>query len=399
MEESRYTEEVYTRMGELLNKLKPQSPGQEEMLEALENTSYDIVGLFGPTGTGKSLFSLLYGLDAVLEGKYKRFIISRPVIDVVTGKEITAVEAGPQYLELASAYTKDILSGFINWSKVEELIKQGKVVFADTHYLRGRTFDDSIIFLDDAQSVQPESAIEIMMRIGYNSRLIVAGDPVFQRDPKMGVEGISVIRDVLLGEEKAKVVDLGLKDIVRPGARRGIRLLIETRMRNRQLNDVEKKVIEAARIYAPDADVITVVEFIDEKKRFEITSENVPDALVIVKEGYLGRLVGKGGERISQIEEDTELRLRAVELTLDFKSIIRAIHPVSWIHKHIEDVDFAGPNLAVKVRTEGFGAFVGQKGFYVKFVDAVMTKLMGVGVRVYEVAGEETRARRRRRKK
>jgi len=379
----------------VLEQLKPMSPGQEEMLEALTSDEYEIVGLFGPTGSGKSLFSVLYGIDAVMKGKYRRLIISRPVVDVVTGKELTAQELGEQYYEIASAYLKDILSGFVDWEKIEELMKEGKVVLADTHYLRGRTFDDSIIFLDDAQNIPPESSIEILMRIGRNSKFIIAGDPVFQKPHGMERDGATVMREVLIGEEKAKVVDLGLKDIVRPGARRGIRLLIELRMRNRPLNEVEKRVIEAARIYAPDADVITVVEFIDAKKQFNINAEHVPDALILVKEGYLGRLVGRGGERIQKIEEDTELRLRAVELTLDFSNIIRAIHPVSWIYKHIVDVDFEGPYLAVKVRSSEFGAFVGQRGFHVKFLDAVFKKLLGVGVKAYEVVEEERRRRRR----
>ena len=381
----------------VLEQLKPMSPGQEEMLEALTSDEYEIVGLFGPTGSGKSLFTVLYGIDAVLRGDYRRLIISRPVVDVVTGKELTARELGEQYYEIASEYLRDILSGFVEWSTVEKLIEEGRVVFADTHYLRGRTFDDSLIFLDDAQNIPPESSIEILMRIGRNSKFVIAGDPVFQKPQGVERDGATVIREVLLGEEKAKVVDLGLKDIVRPGARRGIRLLIELRMRNRPLNELERKVVEAARIYAPDADVITVVEFIDAKKQFEITAEHVPDALILVKEGYLGRLVGRGGERIQKIEEDTELRLRAVELTLDFTNIIRAIHPVSWIYKHIVDVDFEGPFLAVKVRSSEFGAFVGQRGFHVKFLDAVFRKLLGVGVKAYEVAEEETRKRRRRR--
>ncbi len=385
-------------MGALLEKLKPMSPGQEEMLKALTSDEYEIVGLFGPTGSGKSLFSILYGIDAVMEGKYKRFILSRPVIDVATGRELTAQELGPQYYEIAMTYLKDILAGFIEWSEVERLIKEGKIMFADTHYLRGRTFDDSVIFLDDAQNVPPESSVEIMMRIGRNSKFIIAGDPVFQKPQGLERDGATVIREVLMGEESAKVVDLGLKDIVRPGARRGIRLLIEMRMRNRPLNEAERRVIEAARIYAPDADVITVVEFVDAKKQFQITAEHVPDALIVVKEGYLGRLVGRGGERIQKIEQDTELRLRAVELTLDFTNIIRAVHPVSWIHKHIVDVDFQGPYLAVKVRSDEFGAFVGQRGFHVKFIDAVFRKLMGVGVRAYEVVEEEEERRRRRRR-
>ena len=382
-------------MGKLLQKLKPLSPGQEEIRNALTSDEYEIVGLFGPTGSGKSLFSVLYGIDAVLNGKFKRFIISRPVVDVVTGREITAQELGPQYYEIATTYLKDVLAGFIEWSEVEKLVKEGRVMFADFHFLRGRTFDDTVIFLDDAQSIPPQSSIEMLMRIGRNSKFVIAGDPVFQKPQSVERDGATIIREVLLGEEKAKVVDLGLKDIARPGAKRNIRLFIEMRMRNRSINEAEKRVIDAARVYAPDADVITVVEFVDAKKRFGIASEHVPDALVVVKEGYLGRLVGRGGERIQKIEQDAELRLRAVELTLNFANVVGAVHPVSWIQKHIVDVDFQGPELAIKVRSEEFGAFVGQKGFYVKFLDTIFRKLMGVGARAIEVAEEPKKRRKR----
>ncbi len=376
---------------EIFESLKPLTPGQVEMIKAFKNKNYEIIGLFGPTGSGKSLFSVAYSIDAVIKGEYSRFILSRPIIDIVTGKELTAADIGSLYYDIALSYLKDILTGFIDWSIVKKLLDEGKIVVADTHYLRGRTFDNSIIFLDDAQSIPTDSAVEIMMRIGRNSRFIVAGDPVFQK-PMSGTDGASLLREILLGEETAKVIDLGLKDIVRPGARRGIRLLLEIRMRRRPLSTVEKQVIDSARIHAPDADIITVVEFVDEKKTYNITSENVPDALIIVKEGHLGRIIGRGGERIEAVEADTGLKLRAVELKLDFKPLIRAIHPVSWVFKHIVDVDFAGPDLAVKVESDAFGAFVGQKGFHVKFLDSVMRKLLMVGVKAVEV---EAKPRRR----
>jgi len=368
----------------ILEKLKPMSPGQEELLEALKSDSYEVVGVFGPTGTGKSLLSVAYGIDSVMEGKYKRFIIAKPVVDVVTGKEVTSVEAGTLYYDLASAYLKDILTGLVEWQDVDKLLQDGRLVFADAHYLRGRTFDESIIFIDDAQAVMPESTIEAFMRVGRESKFIVAGDPVLQSVLGTDPSGVVMLREVLLGEDKAKVVDLGLKDIVRPGAKRGIRLLLEMKMRRRPLNNIERSVIDAARIYAPDADVITVLDLIDDKRSFDITAEHVPDALVIVKEGYLARFIGKGGERINKIEQETDLKLRAIELTLNFTELIRAIHPVSWIHKHVVDADFAGPSLTVKVKEE-FGAFVGQKGLYVKFLDSALKRLMGVGL----VASEE----------
>jgi len=367
----------------VFNKLEPVTPGQEEIRKALLDKKYEIVGLFGPTGSGKSLFGILYGISVVLSGEYKRFILSRPVIDVVSGKELTAADIGELYYELATNYLKDILTGFVEWRVVEDLFKENKIVVADTHYLRGRTFDESIIFLDDSQSIPTESAVEILMRIGHNSRFIIAGDPVFQR-PYGSRDSASLLREILLGEETAKVVDLGLKDIVRPGARRGIRLLLETKMRSRVLSDQEKQVLESIRIHAPDADVVTIVEFISEKKMFNIISENAPDALIVVKEGYIGRVIGKGGERIEAVEADTGLKLRAVELSLDFKPLIRAIHPVNWVYKFIQDADFAGPDLLVKVESEGYGAFVGQKGFHVRFIDSVMRKLLNVGVKVVE---------------
>ena len=377
-----------------LDVIKPLSPGQEELLSVLKDRSYDIVGVFGPTGTGKSLLSIAYGISEVIKGNYRRFIIARPLIDIVSEREVTAIELGKLYYELSAAYIRDILSEFIEWSTVENLIKEEKVLLVDIHFLRGRTFDDTIIFLDDAQNVPPESSLELLMRMGSNSRMIIAGDPVFQKNPEIQVDGATLLREALIGEENAAVVDLGIKDIVRIGAKRGIKLLLEIRMRKRKLNELETRIYDAAKTYAPDADIVTVIEFLEEKKKFEITSEHTPDALIIVKEGHLGRLVGRGGERINKLEEEVGLRIRGIELTLDFKELVRAIHPVSWIHKHVIDADFAGPNMVFKVRSSEFGPFVGQKGFYVKFMDSVLRKLIGVGARALEV--EEKRRRRKR---
>lgn len=382
----------------VFGKLQPQSPGQEEIVKVLADKKYEIVGLFGPTGSGKSLFSVMYGLDSVVTGRYRRFIITRPIIDVVSGKELTAADLGELYYKIVQSYIEDLVSGFVEWSKVQELINRGQVVIADSHYLKGRTFDDSVILLDDAQSLPVESAIEVITRLGRNSRLIIAGDPVFQRSIGSR-DSASMLRELLLGEENARIVDLGLKDIVRPGARRGIKLLLESKMRSRQLDETERLVLSSARVHAPDVDIVTVVSLIDLKKIYGITSEHTPDALIISKEGYQGRVIGKGGERIQAIEKDTEMRIRAVELTLDFKPFIRAVHPVSWIYKHVVDVDFAGPNIAVKVESSAYGAFVGQRGAHVRFLDHFFRKILDTGVRCYEVEVEERESRKREKSK
>jgi len=65
------------------------------------------------------------------------------------------------------------------------------------------------------------------------------------------------------------------------------------------------------------------------------------------------------------------------------------------MHKHIIDIDFAGLNLAVKVASEGYGAFVGRKGSHVRFLENVMRKLLEVGVRAYEVESEAEEERKK----
>jgi phosphate starvation-inducible PhoH-like protein len=374
-------------------RLKPLTPGQEDMVKALMDKNIEVVGFFGPTGTGKSLFSLVYGISSVASGEYSRFIVVRPVVDVVTGEEITIARSLEAFINTMKSYLQDIVAPFIEWNRVEALMNENRVVFADPHYLRGRTFDNSIIFLDDIQIMKPESIIEAIVRVGRNSRFIVAGDPVFQALKEVGHDPAALIREVLLSEEKSRVVDLGIRDIVREGAKRGLRFLVEYKLRSRKISDEEKKIYDAVKLKALDADVVTVLDISSIKKSFEISSEHVPDALIVVKQGHMGRLVGRGGERINSVEKELNVKLRGVELNLDFKEIVRALHPTSWIWKHIVEVDFAGPNLQIKVYEDAIGAAVGQKGSYVKFLDAVLRKLFGVGVRV--IAVEKPRERRK----
>ena len=338
-----------------------------------------------PQELGKAYFSLAYSIDSVSTGKFRKLIVAKPIVDVVTQEELTRKEYD-KYEDMVKDYIKDVLGGFAEEKTIDDLFSSGKIEVLDSRYLRGRSFNDSIIFLDDVQLMKPESVLELFIRAGNNSRLIIAGDPVFQTlsdeaDPS------EIIREVLLNEKDAKVVDLGIKDIVRAGTKRGIRLLLEYKLRSRKLSEAEKKVMDSAKIRAPDADIITVVEFSEEKKKLNITSEHVPDALIVVKEGNAGRLIGKSGERINGIESDTKMKVRVVELKLDFKDIIRAVHPLPWVVKHVDNVDFQGNELVVRLKKE-FGGFIGQKGVNIRLVEYVIKQMFNVGVRVIQPSEE-----------
>ena len=375
----------------LLDSLKPLSAGQEKLKNALKDEKYPILGIFGPTGSGKSLFTLAYSLDAISEGKFNRLIIVKPVIDITTGEELTLAKAGPQFIELCKQYVMDVLSGRVDWERIEELVRKGKLTFADSHYLKGRTFDNAVIFIDDAQTLKVESLVEAVVRVGSKSRLIVAADPVFQSLRTGSNDPSAVLRDILAGEQKAMVVDLGVKDIVREGAKLGLRLLMEYLLRTRKMNESEVKALGSIKMRAPDADVITVLDLEKPAKTAGVSTEHIPKYLVIVKKNHMGRLVGRKGERIGLMEKDLGAKVRGVELNIDLTELIRAVHPIAWVWKRVVDVDFLGSYVAVKVDEGAYGPFMGHKGSYVRFLDLIMKGLFGIGVRVIPVEGVKKR--------
>jgi phosphate starvation-inducible protein PhoH len=377
----------------VLDSIVPQSEGQRRLVESLKNEAYSIVGIFGPTGSGKSLFSLAYGIDAVTDGRFKRFLVVKPVVDVVTGEELTLAKAGEEYLRLVREYIVDVIGPFIDIQKINELISSEKLLLADGHYLKGRTFDYTLIFVDDAQHVKLETLLEVIVRLGNRSRLIIAADPIFQTFRGVYQDHVTTLREILLSETNAVVVDLGVEDVVRAGAKTGLRFLLEYILRVRKLTDSEAKVYQIIKMHSPDADVITVLDVEEIAKKYGISSEHVPKYLVVVKAGHLGRLVGKGGERVEAIEKELGGRVRGLELDLDLTNYIRAVHPVSWIWKRVK-VDLIGSYLAIKVERENLGPLMGQKGSYIRFLEEVTNKLMGLGVRVIPVVSEEGKAKK-----
>lgn len=373
----------------------PANEKQKQFLAALESRDVDIVGAFGPSGTGKSFITCLFALKALSVERYSRFVIVRPLVDVSSGKRYSAIELGSLFFDIASSYLYDLASSIYSEEIIKRMLNEGKVMLADPSFLFGRTFDKTLLFLDDAQHVPPEAVHEALLRLGSDSKLVIAGDPVFQST--RSVNGAAVARELLLGLDRTFVVDFGIRDIVRPGAKRAFKLALETKARARAMNEEEKRLMDLTYAYAPDAQVVTVIDLRSLKEKYAIKTS--PDALLISKEGFLGRLIGKGGERIAKLEKESGATLRGVELTLNLGQLIVAMHPVSWVKRHMGDVDIVGTNLEVEVDSENFGAFIGQKGIFVRFLDEAMHSLLGVGVRAKSVelprkGGEAKKARK-----
>lgn len=154
-------------------KLEAKTESQREYMEVIGE--YDIIFADGPAGCGKTFVATAMGLQDVLAGKYERLVITRPVMEAgeklgfLPGK---ASEKIRPYIE--PIY--DTLKHFVGLTDIQTMINRGQIEIAPLAYMRGRTFDDSFIIVDEAQNCTMKQLKMAITRIGQNSKIIINGD-------------------------------------------------------------------------------------------------------------------------------------------------------------------------------------------------------------------------------
>jgi len=175
-------EEIFREKKVVKNPIKFRVNLNEEQKEAkqkiLDNT---ITLLAGQAGSGKTLLACQVALDGLLRKIYEKIIITRPT---VSKEEIGFLPGDlrekmdpwvqPIYQNLFILYDKE---------KVEKLIADGKIEIVPVSFMRGRTFVDSCVIVDEAQNVTHEQMEMIVTRLGLRSKMIICGD-TYQIDLK-----------------------------------------------------------------------------------------------------------------------------------------------------------------------------------------------------------------------
>jgi len=147
---------------------------EEQKLAKEEILNNTLTLLAGSAGSGKTLLAVQVALDGLIRRHYEKIIITRPT---VSKEEIGFLPGDlrekmdpwiqPIYKNMYALYDKE---------KVEKLIEDGKIEIVPLAFMRGRTFLDSCIIVDEAQNVTHEQMEMIATRIGLRSKMIVCGD-------------------------------------------------------------------------------------------------------------------------------------------------------------------------------------------------------------------------------
>jgi len=198
-----------------LRTIKPLTPTQEEVFHAWYNDHN--ICTHGCAGTGKTFLALYLALQDVLEQRKQRVIIVR---SAVATREVGHLPGTleEKLMAFEEPY-QNILHELLGRASSYQDMKDAKLIeFHSTSYLRGLTWDNTIVILDEAENMTFHEIDSVMTRLGNNTRIIIAGD-IKQTDldgsRKMGAEGLTTAKEVFCSMDTFSCIEFNENDIVR----------------------------------------------------------------------------------------------------------------------------------------------------------------------------------------
>jgi PhoH-like ATPase len=162
--------------------VKGRSAEQRLAIDVLLDTDIGIVSLGGRAGTGKSAMALLAGLEAVLERRqHKKIIVFRPVF-AVGGQELGYLPGSEnEKMNPWGQAIFDTLGALVSKEVVDHVVDRGLLEILPLTHIRGRSLHDAFVIVDEAQSLERNTLLTVLSRIGQNAKVVLTHD-VAQRD-------------------------------------------------------------------------------------------------------------------------------------------------------------------------------------------------------------------------
>ena len=170
------------------------SLNEEQKLAKRDILENDVSIILGKAGSGKTLLACQIALQEILQKKRKKIIITRPTIS----KEDLGHLPGNME-EKMSPWVAPIYGNMyqlLRKERVDKMISDGSIEIVPVSYMRGRTFLDSCVIVDECQNLDHEQTLMILQRIGLNSRMMFCGDSQQVDLKKGGDSGLKFLSSV-----------------------------------------------------------------------------------------------------------------------------------------------------------------------------------------------------------
>ncbi len=200
---------VYSTSGK---PIRARSENQLRLIEAFE--SHDMVFAIGPAGTGKTYTSIALAVRALKRKETRKIILSRPAVEA--GEKLGFLPGDMK--EKIDPYLQplyDALEEMIPPARLQEYMANNIIQIAPLAFMRGRTLNDAVVILDEAQNTTSSQIKMFMTRMGHNTKMIITGDRTQIDLPPSQRSGLIEALRILDGIEDIAFVHLDRTDIVR----------------------------------------------------------------------------------------------------------------------------------------------------------------------------------------
>jgi phosphate starvation-inducible PhoH-like protein len=153
--------------------VSPRSPNQEAYLEAIR--THDLVFTTGPAGTGKTYLAVAAAIHLLKSGRVKKAILARPAVEA--GEKLGFLP-GDQFAKV-NPYLRpllDALHDMMDYATIKRFMAADVIEIVPLAFMRGRTLNDAVIILDEAQNTTRGQMHMFLTRMGQRSKMIVTGD-------------------------------------------------------------------------------------------------------------------------------------------------------------------------------------------------------------------------------
>jgi len=193
-------------------RIRPKTVNQKAYVDAIRTNT--ITFGIGPAGTGKTYLAMAMATTALLSGDVARVILTRPAVEA--GEKLGFLPGS--LMEKVDPYLRplfDALYDMMDSDRLTDHLSRGTIEVAPLAYMRGRTLNDSLIILDEAQNTSPEQMKMFLTRLGFGAKMIVTGD-ITQIDlPRGQRSGLVNVREVLADTPDIAFVYFDSQDVVR----------------------------------------------------------------------------------------------------------------------------------------------------------------------------------------